>query len=229
MVESDEEQLEVLKNWWDENGTSLLTTVALSLMVIFGYRAWEDNTRETGEAASRTYENLVQATANVSDENLKTTAITLGEELKTEHEGSTYAIFAALHLARVAAESDDLDGAQSQLEWVMDQRPEGHIETITRMRLARVLIAKGDPTAAMSKLVNHEPAESQKSRWDETRGDVFVALGDDANAREAYEMALEVLDENGRLSNPLLALKLADIPVTREAAAAQPEDEDEDA
>ena len=67
MVESDEEQLELIKKWWDENGTSLVTAVVLALGVTFGYRAWEDNVRETAEAASAKYENLVQAAAVAVD------------------------------------------------------------------------------------------------------------------------------------------------------------------
>ena len=221
MVETDEEQLEVLKNWWDENGTSLIITVVLSLGVIFGYRAWEDNVRETGEAASSAYENLVQATSDLEDENLRTTALSLGEELKTEHDGSAYATFAAMHLAKIAVQQGDLVKAQSELEWAIRQKPERHLESIALMRLARVLVAKGDPSAAMAKLHNYEPAEGQQATWEEVKGDIFIALGDNLNARQSYQMALEHLGD-GR-SRPLLELKLADIPVT--AKVSQPEED----
>ncbi|SVC58692.1 uncharacterized protein METZ01_LOCUS311546 [marine metagenome] len=221
MVESDEEQLEVLKNWWDENGTSLITTVVLALGVVFGYRAWEHNVRETGEAASSAYENLVQATSDLEDENLRTTALSLGEELKTEYDDSTYATFAAMHLAKIAIQQGDLVKAQAELEWAISQKPEQHLESIARMRLARVLVAKGDPSAAMAKLLNYEPSEGQQATWEEVKGDVFVALGDNVNARQSYQMALEHLGD-GR-SRPLLELKLADIPVTSEML--QPEED----
>jgi predicted negative regulator of RcsB-dependent stress response len=221
LVESDEEQVEILKRWWDENGTSLMTTIVLALVVVFGYRAWEGNVRETGEAASAMYENLVLATSNTEDENLRTTAINVGEELKTEHEGTAYSIFAALHLAKLAVEEDDIEGAQAQLEWVISQRPEKHLETIARMRLARILVAKGDSTAAMARLVNFEPAEGQLASWEEVRGDVFISLGDEINASQSYRVALEHLEDG--TSKPLLELKLADIPVAEEA---EPEDDE---
>ena len=227
MVESDEEQLEVLKSWWDENGKSLLTTVILGLTVVFGYRAYEDNVRETGEAASTTYENLVQATTNVGDENLRITAQTLGEELKTDHQGSAYSAFAAMHLSKVAVESGDLDSAAAQLEWVISQKPEPHLESIARMRLARVLVAKGDPTAAMAKLVNYSPADEQLASWEEVRGDVFMSLGDSASARAAYELALEHNADNPE--RPMLELKLADIPADDATVAENETLGDEDA
>ena len=214
MVETDEEQLEVLKNWWDENGTTLVTTLVLGLAAIFGYRAWEDNVRETGEAASSTYQNLVQATSNLDDENLRLTALNLGEELKNDYKGSAYASFAALHLAKIAVEQGDLAAAQAELQWTIDQNPEAHLETIARMRLARVLVDMEDAPAALASLSEHEPAAGQQATWAETRGDVYLALGDNVNARQAYQEALELLGDDR--TRPLLELKLADIPLATE-------------
>lgn len=226
MVESDEEQLEVLKKWWDENGTSLVVAVVLALGGSFGYRAWEDSVRETAEAASVQYENLRQASAAVADENLRTTALTLGEGLKKDHADSAYAVFAALHLAKLAVEEGNLDKAQAELTWALAQKPEPHLATIARMRLARVMLAKEDPTAAMAQLESYTPAASQTASWEEVRGDAFVVLGDDVNARASYQRALENLtDANAR---PLLELKLADIPL-QTVITQEPAVEDDDA
>ena len=221
MVETDEEQLEVLKNWWSENGTSTLTSIVVVLGGIFGFRAWEDNVRESGEAASSTYENLVQATSDLDDENLRTTALSLGEQLKLEHDDSAYATFAAMHLAKIAVEKDELVQAQAQLEWVINQKPERRLETIARMRLARVLVARGDASAAMEKLLDYQPGQAQLASWEEVKGDVFVALGDNLNALQSYQIALENLGLDR--SRPLLELKLADIPVDSDAS--QPEED----
>ena len=102
---TEEEQIEAIKNWIEENGMSLVLTIVVVLGGTFGYRAWENSVRGTGEAASALYENLAQATTSpsgvISDE-LEATARSLGEQLKEEHENSTYAFFAALHLAKLA-------------------------------------------------------------------------------------------------------------------------------
>ena len=68
MVESDEEQVEVLKKWWDENGTSLIVTLVLVLGGTFGYRAWENSVIESGEAASVVYEDLVTSVRSITGE-----------------------------------------------------------------------------------------------------------------------------------------------------------------
>ena len=58
---TEEEQVEVLKKWFGENGVSLVVSIVLVLAVVFGYRTWETQTRESGETASVMYENLQMA------------------------------------------------------------------------------------------------------------------------------------------------------------------------
>ena len=51
-------------------------------------------------------------------------------------------------------------------------QPEQHLETIARMRLARVLVAMDDADSLAS-LADHVPAIGQQATWSETRGDVY--------------------------------------------------------
>ena len=215
MVESDEEQVEVLKDWWKENGTSLMVIVVLSLGGNFGYRAWETNVRETGEAASAVYEDLLIAANAIEpgseDTAMVTTANTLAETLKNDHADSTYALFGAMHLVRIAVDNDDLETAQSELEWVLENVADQHLETIARMRLARVLVAKGESELALSVLKDHQPSPGQRASWEEVHGDVHIAMGDQDSARNAYQRAINNLVED--VNKPLLEIKLADIPL----------------
>ena len=242
MVESDEEQLEVLKNWWDENGTSLIITVVVTVGAIFGYRAWEENVIETGEAASAVYENLVIATDNIatngSEEAVRITALSLAETLKSDHGDTTYAVFAAMRLAKLAVTENDLDMAMEELRWALDNVSETHLDTTIRVRLARVYMGLEDPASAMSLLVDHQPASGQVASVEEAKGDILHAMGDLEQARQAYQRALENLSDE--VEKPTLELKLADLPllasVTQESLtqpeiveeAAEDEDEDEE-
>ena len=219
MVESDEEQLEVLKNWWDENGTSLVITVVVTVGAIFGYRGWEENVIQTGEAASAVYENLVIATDNIassaSGEALLITAVSLAETLKADHGDTTYAVFAAMRLAKVAVAKNDLDMALAELRWALDNVSEMHLETTVRVRLSRVHMGLEDPTSAMTLLVNHQPAPGQVASFEEAKGDIFHFLGDLGQAREAYQKALENMSD--KVENPILEIKLADLPLSASA------------
>ena len=59
MVESDEEQLEVLKNWWKENGQSIVIAIALAFFGYFGFKSWEAKIKSAGEEASAIYQQLL--------------------------------------------------------------------------------------------------------------------------------------------------------------------------
>lgn len=228
MVESDEEQLEVLKNWWDENGTSLVITVVVTVGAIFGYRAWEENVIETGEAASAVYENLLVATDNIatngSDEAVRITALSLADTLKSDHGDTTYAVFAAMRLAKVAVTENNLDMAVEELRWALDNVSESHLETTIRVRLARVYAGLEDPASAMALLVDHQPASGQVASVEEAKGDILHAMGDLEQARQAYQRALE--NKNEEVEKPTLELKLADLPLSAsltQASLMQPE------
>ena len=216
MVESDEEQLEVLKNWWDENGTSLVITVVVTVGAILGYRGWEENVIQKGEAASAVYEDLVIATDNIAastpDEALRITAVSLAEALKSDHGDTTYAVFAAMRLAKVAVEQNELDMALEELRWALDNVSEMHLETTIRVRLSRVHMGLQDPTSALTLLVDHQPASGQVASFEEAKGDIFHFLGDLGQAREAYQKALENMSD--KVKNPILEFKLADLPLS---------------
>ena len=228
MVDSDEEQLEQLKNWWAANGTPLVVTVLLLLGGVFGYRAWEANVRETGESASAVYEDLVAAVDNINtdEEAMRTTANSLHEELKNDYGDSAYAVFAALHMAKLAVDADDLSAARKELEWALEKVRDRNIETLIRMRLARLLVVEEDASAAMTLITGFEPASGQLAPFEEIRGDIFRALGDMKSAREAYQRAIDNLDED--VANPVLKLKLADIPVNEDASQSASQDAGED-
>ena len=39
-LRTEEEQLEAIKRWWKENGTSLIAGVAIAAAGVFGWNAW---------------------------------------------------------------------------------------------------------------------------------------------------------------------------------------------
>ncbi len=231
--QTEEEQIEAIKKWWDENGTSLLTGLIVVFGGMFGYQAWENSVRETGEAASGLYEDLIEASNNAvpgtADDPMASTAKNLADTLKTEYGDTTYAQFASMHMAKLAVEANDLDTAIAEFRWVLEQNPDQELAALVKMRLARVLLANDDADAALSTMDGDAPAFSQLSSWEEVKGDIYLAMGDHGKARDAYQIALDNIDDE--VSKPLLKVKLADIPVggpvqtSDEPQAEEPEEE----
>ena len=62
-LRSEEEQLEVVKRWWKENGTSLIAGAVLAAAGVFGWNAWQNYQEGKSEAASARYQQLINMTA----------------------------------------------------------------------------------------------------------------------------------------------------------------------
>lgn len=212
-AETDEEQIEALKNWWKENGNSLVITIVIALAGVFGYRAWENSVAETAAEASSMYENLAGSLGNgpadtLSDEVLASIRA-IGGRLKTEYGDSTYAHFGALHLAKVAMDKGELETAETELRWMLDNEVDSLLEPVVRMRLARVLGAQQRLDEALALLDGVTGVDGYEASWDELRGDLLFQKGDNAAAFDAYQRAVNALPDGQ--TRPFLKMKLEDL------------------
>ena len=232
---TEEEQVDALKKWFSKNGISLVVAIVLGVGGSFGYKTWEKSVREGGEKASALFENLTSAVSvgpldALSDED-KSTAKYIARELKTDYADSTYAHFAAMHLARIAVEDDELDKAAKELQWVLDQNVDLGLAALVRLRLAQVKLAQGEFEDGLV-LVDATKAGAHGSAFAETRGDIFYAMEQFDKAREAYQMAVNTQVEGS--AKPMLQMKLddlvppqLDIPVVAEENGAEENGADE--
>lgn len=208
-LRTEEEQVEFIKNWWKENGTSLLLSIGVAVAGVMGWKAWVANQEATAANASALYENIsTVVTAPAVDDAQRTSAFHLGDELKSEFGSSTYAPMAAMLLARSAVESGDLDRAKTELEYVVSSdAADASLKQLASLRLARVALAQEDFAAAKSALARAEGGE-YASLYNELSADLAVAQGDLDAARASYRMALETATTQSRA---LIQLKLDDI------------------
>lgn len=207
-MRTEEEQVEALKNWWKENGKSLVLTLALALAVIFGWKAWQNNQRITAENAGTMYQNLVQAvqlaSAPQATDDQRTTAAHLAKSLKDEYGDTAYARFGALFSARLYVDKGDYEAALNELDWVLAQSEDSVMKTVATMRKARVMAAMGDADKAITLLDGlKEPSFSVSVA--ELKGDLYLAAGAVDKARAAYQSAAADAPQGAR---PLLNLKL---------------------
>lgn len=230
--QTEDEQVEQLKRWFRENGRSLLTAVLVALILVFGYRFWQDNRLRQRDAAAAEYQSLVSAVRKWDTDakpEMLTTAKTLADTLKKEHPGSTYAQFGALLKARLAVKEGDLTTAEAELRWVLDSKPDADLMVLTQVRLARVLHAKGDPAGALA-LIDGAKGSSYSFLFEKVRGDILLSKGDVAGARGAYQKAKELEKQLDKpVNDPLLDIKLSDLQTQAETAAKQAESQTTDA
>lgn len=214
MSRTDEEEVELLKNLWQEYGKPVVAGVAITVVAIFGYKAYQKNQLETAAASSQLYQSLLEVTTQGQplSEQQKSTVKHVVETLQSDYENSDYAAFATLFQAREQVLDNDLDGARSSLEWVLAKKPDLEVELMTRARLARVMLSQSDDNAqaALDVLAKADPEAGFVATIESVRGDAHLAMGQRDKARESYEKALEAARTNGE-SRPLLQFKLDDL------------------
>lgn len=220
---TEEEQVEALRRWWSENGRSIIASIVIAVSLSVAYQTWKGSTETKQQNASDMYQAMLQlvASGDASPAQLQQ-GTALAEKLKSDFSGSTYAQFAALHLARIAVDENDLAAAEEQLRWVLGEASKGSdTAQLAQLRLARVLAASGDNDQALAILGSQEQGTYQAS-YAIARGDILLALGNAEDARLAYSEALSLAAANpGQVNLAILQQKLQSLsPVpARELAA----------
>lgn len=214
---TEEEQIEAIKKWWQANGSQILIGIGLAILIVVGWQFWQDQKRETGEAASIIYSDLLDA-ANVSgneaggtvDEN---TLISLAESLKADYESSEYAVFASLMLAKHYVGAGDAEKAETELRWAVEHNSSEGIKLVAQLRLARVLVLKGQLDDALS-LINSVDAGAQAPAFNEVKGDIYVRQEKFDEARAAYSKALNAPNAQAG-SKPIVKMKYDNLAVAK--------------
>lgn len=199
---TEEQQIAALKSWWKENGSSIVTGVVLGLAVLFGVKAWFAYQERTAQNASNVYMVMM----NALETGDATTVTERAGLLISEFSSTPYAAFGALALAKLKLDTGELEAAQAQLQWALDNSGSGEIQNVARLRLARVLVARGELDAAMQLLDQAVPGSAFDGLYTEVRGDIYAARGEPLLANDAYQQALAAMspDAPGR---QLLQLK----------------------
>ncbi len=182
--ETEEQQVEALKAWWNENGRAVITGVVIGAAVIGSWTFWQSHKEAQVVAASDSFSRTLEA-INAND---NATAAKLADELQDDQADSLYSSYANFAAARSDVENDNLQGAADRLKWVADNAPQDDIQLIAKVRLARVQGALGDAAAGLSTLPASFP-EVFTGLVEEARGDLLLQNGDVDAARSAYESA----------------------------------------
>ncbi|TCO78443.1 YfgM family protein [Chromatocurvus halotolerans] len=202
---TEEEQVEAIKRWWEENGRNLVIAVAVALSLGFGWQAWQSSREEQSQAASSIYQRMLQAMGSEGETD-PDNARALAGQLKSDFGSSPYARFAVLHLARMAVEDGDLARAETELRWVVSKADKSSdIHQVAQLRLARVTAAQGKVEQALA-ILDGGADTAYAGAYALARGDILMAADRPDEARDAYAVAQRSV-EGGQLP-PVLSQKL---------------------
>ena len=211
---TDEEQVEALKQWWADNGRSIMTGLIVALAVVVGVRWWMASQNAERETASLQYEQMLQQLSSEQTEQAQQT----GSHILENYEDTPYAVLAAMALAKTALEQGDRQTAVLHLRWANDHAESDAVKDLARLRLARALLAEGNTDEAL-KLASEKAGSAYEGAFAAVRGDVFAALGNTAKASAAYNEAVNN-PETPQGLRQVLRMKLENLPLAAEGGEA---------
>lgn len=209
-MRTEEEQIEALKKWWEENGKQTLVALVVVAGGWFGFQSYQGQQQATSEAASALYQEVLSLQTSETEEDKGRRQLLL-DQIQQDYSSTVYAQFAGLLKAKEAVEADDLATAAAELEAVKANASNTELTHLATIRLARVYISQEKVDEALA-LVDVKDVGAFSSQYNEVKGDALLAKGDKAGARDAYSQALTEA-ERIEANNPLLKMKLDDLAV----------------
>lgn len=202
---TEEEQIALIKEWWQRNGKPLLAGGALALVIVFGWQAWQKHQVTQAQTASAIYQQLMEAALVPSEQVDAQKVAQLLTQLKAVNNDNAYAQYGRLLAVKVAVDNNQLDDAALALQEVLDKPANDTLEELARQRLARVLLAQEQAEKALVILEGKALPAFQATR-DELRGDTLVILKRPAEAKAAYLQAKQALAADAAAGSLLMKL-----------------------
>jgi len=204
----EQEKLDELKDWWKHWGNTIIAAVTVFVIVFFGIQWWRSHQRVVAVEASTLYATV----ATLAREGDPKKVAAAAKALSDKYPASAYASRAALMAAKAAFDKGDLPGAQSHLQWAVENAKEEEIKAVARLRLAAVLADQTKFDAALKQLDANRNAGFEAVTA-AMRGDILFAQGKLADARNAYSMAIAKTEPEA--DKQLLQLKLDSLGVSK--------------
>jgi len=179
----EQEQLEVLKQWWARYGSAVLGLIVVALLSLAAWRGWQWYQDDRANQAMAYFEALENAARNQDDESL-TRIKAAAQTLRQDYPSTPYASRGALIAAQALAEKQDYAAARAQLEWLATSQ-DAALAPLARLRLAALLLDEQRYDEALAQLVDPPPAFA--TLYADRRGDVLAAQGKHDEARALWQ------------------------------------------
>lgn len=198
----EQEQIASIKAWWNQYGNLLMWLLIAALAGYSAWTGWNFYQRRQSAQASQLYEELIKAVSVKDNAKVQRAA----GDMQDKFGRTVYAEMAALTAAKSAFDASDLTIAKAQLQWVMNKGGDEEYKALAKIRLAGILLDEKAYEAGL-KLLDEEFPASFSALVADRKGDILVAQNKIVEARAAYQLALEKMDQRNP-GRQLIQLKL---------------------
>ena len=195
----EEQEINQLKEWWKENGKTIIVAFILGVGGMFGWRYWQAHQAEQIAQASAQYDALIYSAQQ--DKQAKKANI---EQFVQANSKTAYAVFALLDEAKKATEKQDFAAAEVNLHQALTQSQDEVLTSIVALRLSAVQFQLGQLDNALTTL-NQVKGESFNARKAILTGDIQIVKGDKVAAKNSFEQAQQ---SGSQLEQQMAKMKL---------------------
>src|SRR4051812_41113557 len=182
----EQEQVDELKAWWNQWGTLIMGAILAAALAFAAFQGWHWYQREQAAHAATLYESLARAVQANDTKSVRDT----GGALVETYPRTMYASMGALLSARFYFDKADLKNAKAQLQWVIDRSSSPDLRDLARVRMGAILLDEKAYDDAL-KMADSTHAAAYDAQFAALKGDVLAAKKQTAEAKAAYQLAIE--------------------------------------
>lgn len=194
----EEQEINEIKTWWNENYKSIIAIVVLAFAGVFGWKYWQNHQAGQIQSLSAQYDQLIYGVEKGDAKNAQL------EQFAKDHSKTAYAVLALFERAKSAVENNDFSAAESALKQAMSESSDEVLTSVAALRLAAVQFQLQSFDAALETLKSVKDS-SWDSRKNLLTGDILAAKGDKTGAKASFEAALANADQ---LEQQLIQVRL---------------------
>ena len=204
---SEKEQIQYIREWWQENRSYILTALIIVIGGITGNNTWKSSVIEKQLSASSLYESLA---VEISENNLEAGKM-IADQISEDYSDTVYYEKAKLAMAYFyMSQSRDEDAANS-LRNILSKSSDSELSLIAEMRLAKIMLYQKKYQEVIDMLKGNI-GHAFETKYSELLGDAYFGLEEFDKAEFAYMAALKNTNQAQIVDASLIQMKINDLP-----------------
>ena len=195
---TEEEQVEQIKKWWNSNGKQIIAGAVIGLAGIWGWNTYSDYQDKQSLNARGLYLSYASDSNNLG----------AYDKLTTDFSSSTYSDQAILLMARYLFDAGSYAQALDVIKPLINN-PSSVIANTATLRVASIYLQLGQHDQALS-ILEGQSEDGFSGLVFSLMGDIYLDLGNRLEAQKYYSLAIDNVAENSNLSQ-LIQIKLDDL------------------
>jgi len=196
--DTEEEQVDKIKKWWNSNGKQIIGGAVLGLAGVFGWNSYGDYQESQALNARTLYLSYASDSSNVG----------AYDKLIKDHSSSSYSDQATLLMVKYLFEAENYSLALEAIKPLMSNE-NTVIASTAILRSASLHLQLNEHNEALA-ILDIDAGEGFSGLFYNLTGDIYLDLSNNEEAKKYFNLAIENITENSSLTQ-LIQIKLDDL------------------